>query len=126
MNKWEIDFADAVAALETAYAADQRAYDELNDQNKAAWALLSVGQWPEAARTGAFAATRTSLVECENKVRAVVRRQSVAIRNARGRRLALYERRAFAETVPGDLASVGISGADIAAGVQGTRAPRAS
>lgn len=104
MSQWEVEFAGAVANLETAYAVDQRAYDALRDPLKASWALLPTWMWPEPERVGALLRARIELVAAEDDVRDLVRRQSIAIRNARARRLALYQRRAFAQTTPDELA----------------------
>jgi len=103
MSQWEVEFADAVAHLETAYAVDQRAYDVLRDPLKASWALLPTWMWPEPERVGALLRARIDLVAAEDDVRDLVRRQSIAIRNARARRQAMYQRRAFAQTSPDEL-----------------------
>lgn len=103
MSKWETEFSDAVAALKAAFEADQQAYDELVDDTKSVWALWPVRNWPEMHKTGSMAAMRNLLIQAENVVRDLVQRQSVAIRSARVRRLAMYERRAFAVTAPGML-----------------------
>jgi hypothetical protein len=103
MSQWEVDFAGAVASLETAYAVDLRAYDELRDPLKASWALLPTWMWPEPDRVGALLRARIDLVSAEDEVRGLVRRQSIAIRNARARRKAMYQRRAFAQTSPDEL-----------------------
>ena len=101
MSKWEVDFSVAVAELEAAQAADQCAYDALQDGNKHVWALWPLRNWPEPHRSGQLAIARSTLIQAENAIRDLVQRQSAAIRNARGRRIAVYERRAFAETQPG-------------------------
>jgi hypothetical protein len=103
MSQWEVEFADAVANLETAYAADQHAYDVLRDPLKASWALLPTWMWPEPERVGTLLRARIDLVAAEDEVRELVRRQSIAIRNARARRQAMYQRRAFAQTTPDEL-----------------------
>ena len=103
MSQWEAEFAGAVANLETAYAVDQRAYDALRDPLKASWALLPTWMWPEPERVGALLRARIDLVAAEDDVRDLVRRQSIAIRNARARRQAMYQRRAFAQTAPDEL-----------------------
>lgn len=103
MSQWEAEFAGAVASLETAYAVDQRAYDALRDPLKASWALLPTWMWPEPERVGALLRARIDLVAAEDDVRDLVRRQSIAIRNARARRQAMYQRRAFAQTAPDEL-----------------------
>lgn len=100
MSQWEVEFASAVADLETAYAADLRAYDGLHDPLKASWALLPTWMWPAPEQVGALLRARIELVAAEDEVRSLVRRQSVAIRNARARRLAMFQRRAFAQTRP--------------------------
>ncbi|RZI67585.1 hypothetical protein [Variovorax guangxiensis] len=96
MSQWEVEFAAAVAALEAAYHVDQRAYDELIDPLKASWALLPTWMWPEPERVGLLLRARHALVAAEDGVRNLVRRQSIAVRNARARRLAMYQRRASA------------------------------
>ena len=103
MSQWEVEFAGAVANLETAYAVDQRAYDALRDPLKASWALLPTWMWPEPERVGALLRARIDLVAAEDEVRDLVRRQSIAIRNARARRQAMVQRRAFAQTTPDEL-----------------------
>jgi hypothetical protein len=107
MSQWEVEFAGAVASLEAAYAVDQRAYDALRDPLKASWALLPTWMWPEPERVGALLRARIELVAAEDEVRDLVRRQSIAIRNARARRMALYQRRAFAQTTPDELVPPG-------------------
>lgn len=104
MSKWETEFSDAVVALKAAFEADQQAYDDLIDDTKSIWALWPVRNWPEMHRTSPMATVRYLLIQAENVVRDLVQRQSVAIRGARGRRLAMYEHRAFAATMPGKLA----------------------
>ncbi|MGJ7521299.1 hypothetical protein ACSFA0_12465 [Variovorax sp. LT1P1] len=103
MSQWEVEFAGAVANLETAYAVDQRAYDALRDPLKASWALLPTWMWPEPERVGALLRARIDLVAAEDDVRDLVRRQSIAIRHARARRQAMVQRRAFAQTTPDEL-----------------------
>lgn len=103
MSQWEVEFAGAVANLETAYAVDQRAYDALRDPLKASWALLPTWMWPEPERVGALLRARIELVAAEDDVRDLVRRQSIAIRHARARRQAMVQRRAFAQTTPDEL-----------------------
>jgi hypothetical protein len=98
MSKWKADFTAAVFALEKAYAADLRAYEDIIDPYKALWALLPVRMWPDTERTGTLAAMRNALIAAEDQVRALLRRQSVAIRNARVRRTAMYRKPAFAPT----------------------------
>lgn len=109
MSQWEVEFAGAVANLETAYAVDQHAYDALRDPLKASWALLPTWMWPEPERVGALLRARIDLVAAEDDVRDLVRRQSIAIRNARARRMAMYQRRAFAQTTPDELGRAGAS-----------------
>lgn len=104
MSKWEIDFSDAVAALEAAFMADRQAYEALIDDTKNIWALWPVRDWPETHKAGVMVLARQALIQAENTVRDLVQRQSIAIRNARARRHAIFERRAFAITVPGVLA----------------------
>jgi hypothetical protein len=100
LNKWESDFAQAVAALEAAYDNDRRIYAALVDDTKSTWALQPMPVWPEPMGIGAMAEARAALIEAENAVRAIVQRRSVAIRHARDRRTAMYERSAFAPTMP--------------------------
>lgn len=104
MSQWEVEFAAAVAALEAAYHVDQRAYDELVDPLKASWALLPTWMWPEPERVGLLLRARQALVAAEDAVRDLVRRQSIAVRSARARRQAMYQRRALAPTQIGVLA----------------------
>lgn len=103
MSQWEVDFAGAVAGLEAAYAADLRAYGDLRDPLKASWAMLPTWMWPEPERVGALLRARIDLVAAEDEVRDLVRRQSIAIRAARARRQAMYQRRAFAQTASDEL-----------------------
>lgn len=107
MSQWEVQFTGAVANLELAYVADLRAYDELKDPLKASWALLPTWMWPEPERVGTLLRARIDLVAAEDEVRDLVRRQSIAIRNARARRRAMYQRRAFAQTSPDQLSGAG-------------------
>ena len=110
MSQWEVEFAAAVAALEAAYHVDQRAYDELIDPLKASWALLPTWMWPEPERVGLLLRARHALVAAEDGVRNLVRRQSIAVRNARARRLAMYQRRASALPEAGVVAeAIGIA-----------------
>jgi hypothetical protein len=104
MSKWEKDFSAALAVVEAAYANDRMAYDALVDDDKRVWALWPVRNWPAAHRDGHLAVARSQLIQAEDTVRDLVQRQSVAVRNARDRRLALYQRRAFAATLPARLA----------------------
>lgn len=105
MSQWEVEFAAAVAALEAAYHVDQRAYDELVDPLKASWALLPTWMWPEPERVGLLLRARHALVAAEDGVRNLVRRQSIAVRNARSRRLAMYQRQSSAQPPAGAVAA---------------------
>jgi len=107
MSQWEVEFSAAVATLEAAYHVDQRAYDDLVDPLKASWALLPTWMWPEPERVGMLLRARHALVTAEDGVRELVRRQSMAVRNARSRRQAMYQRRAFAQTLNGELSDTG-------------------
>lgn len=107
MSQWEMEFAAAVAALEAAYQADQRAYDELRDPLKASWALLPTWMWPEPDRVGQMLKARNALIAAEDGVRELVKRQSIAVRSARARRQTLYQRRAFAQTSSGEVSEAG-------------------
>jgi len=107
MSQWELEFAEAVAALEAAYKADQRAYDELRDPLKASWALLPTWMWPEPDRVGQMLKARNALIAAEDAVREMVRRQSIAVRNTRARRQTMYQQRAFAQTSTGEVSAAG-------------------
>lgn len=107
MSQWEMEFAAAVAALEAAYQADLRAYEELRDPLKASWALLPTWMWPEPDRVGQMLKARNALIAAEDGVRELVKRQSIAVRSARARRQALYQRRAFAQTSSGEVSEAG-------------------
>ncbi|MGJ7541622.1 hypothetical protein [Variovorax sp. LT1R16] len=107
MSQWESEFAEAVAALEAAYKADQRAYDDLRDPLKASWALLPTWMWPEPDRVGMMLKARNALIAAEDGVRELVRRQSIAVRNARARRQTMYQQRAFAQTSAGEVSAAG-------------------
>ena len=107
MSQWEVEFSAAVATLEAAYHVDLRAYDDLVDPLKASWALLPIWMWPEPERVGMLLRARQALVLAEDGVRELVRRQSTAVRKARARRLATYQRRAFAQTSGGELSTSG-------------------
>ncbi|MBB1601530.1 hypothetical protein A9977_15925 [Variovorax sp. UMC13] len=102
-----MEFAEAVAALEAAYKADQRAYDELRDPLKASWALLPTWMWPEPDRVGQMLKARNALIAAEDGVRELVKRQSVAVRNTRARRQTMYQQRAFAQTSTGEVSQAG-------------------
>lgn len=125
MSQWEVEFARAVAHLETAYAVDQRAYDELRDPLKATWALLPTWMWPEPERVGDLLRARIDLVAAEDEVRSLVRRRSIAVRNARARRLTLHQRRAFAQTAPDVFTGPAalVTGADRRTGPEASTAP---
>lgn len=107
MSQWEMEFAAAVAALESAYQADLRAYEELRDPLKASWALLPTWMWPEPDRVGLMLKARNALIAAEDGVRELVKRQSVAVRSARARRQTMYQRRAFAQTASGEMSGPG-------------------
>ncbi|MDM0086467.1 MULTISPECIES: hypothetical protein [unclassified Variovorax] len=107
MSQWELEFAEAVAALEAAYKADQRAYDDLRDPLKASWALLPTWMWPEPDRVGQMLKARNALIAAEDAVREMVRRQSIAVRNTRARRQTMYQQRAFAQTSTGEVSAAG-------------------
>ena len=107
MSQWELEFAEAVAALEAAYKADQRAYDELRDPLKASWALLPTWMWPEPDRVRQMLKARNALIAAEDAVREMVRRQSIAVRNTRARRQTMYQQRAFAQTSTGEVSAAG-------------------
>jgi len=123
MSQWEVEFAGAVANLETAYAVDQRAYDALRDPLKASWALLPTWMWPEPERVGALLRARIDLVAAEDDVRDLVRRQSIAIRHARARRQAMVQRRAFAQTTPDELSGPAALAALVRPGIIATEQP---
>jgi hypothetical protein len=99
MNKWETDFAKAVAALEVAFEADRHVYDAVRDDAKAAWGLLPIAAWPPGMLNGPMAKARAALLSAEEAVCSLVRRRSVAIREAQHRRAMLHERAAFAPTI---------------------------
>lgn len=107
MSQWEMEFAEAVATLEAAYKADQRAYDDLRDPLKASWALLPTWMWPEPDRVGLMLKARNALIAAEDGVRELVRRQSIAVRNTRARRQTMYQQRAFAQTSTGEVSAAG-------------------
>lgn len=107
MSQWELEFAEAVAKLEAAYKADQRAYDDLRDPLKASWALLPTWMWPEPDRVGLMLKARNALIAAEDGVRELVRRQSIAVRNTRARRQTMYQQRAFAQTSTGEVSAAG-------------------
>ncbi|WP_219217268.1 hypothetical protein [Variovorax boronicumulans] len=107
MSQWELEFAEAVAKLEAAYKADQRAYDDLRDPLKASWALLPTWMWPEPDRVGLMLKARNALIAAEDGVRELVRRQSIAVRNTRARRQTMYQNRAFAQTSTGEVSAAG-------------------
>lgn len=107
MSQWEVEFAEAVATLEAAYKADQRAYDDLRDPLKASWALLPTWMWPEPDRVGMMLKARNALIAAEDGVRELVKRQSIAVRNTRARRHTMYQNRAFAQTSTGEVSAAG-------------------
>jgi hypothetical protein len=107
MNQWETDFAKAVAALEVAFEADRLVYEQMPDDSKARWGLLPMAAWPVGALRGPMAKARVALLTAEEAVCSLVRRRSVAIREARRRRVAMHERSAFAPTIRLDIDPAG-------------------